>query len=363
MLEGEFAPALMLLHHSLETGHAGTVLLFHFLRSLASNIAAGTAQAKCLVFVVTERRPESYQSFLVSKEEQPSWLHFVDCYTDPLGWRKISNEHQILENVEEGLLLHSLCHNLGDLSNLFSIILRSGQVTSGSANKAHFSVVIDSISSFLRHNSVKSMAKFLHSLRSHGEVSSMIWLLHSDLHHTRTVRSLEYISSIVVSIEQLERSVAWKFDESTHDASNTLSNGGVIRLRQKRRNGRVREQVEKFKIEGFELSTYSRTEGVEAGKTNVPQVQFKLQLSEKEQNERAKVVLPFEHQGNGRESYIYNGRPDTRPALFDIAAAAKKDLAELTVENSNATGEVNYLRDSEDERPDSDEDPDDDLDI
>ena len=68
--------------------------------------------------------------------------------------------------------------------------------------------------------------------------------------------------------------------------------------------------------------------------------------------------------GRGEPIRIYDGRrslaeaqhdPDlTTPALLDETKAPK---------SATAKGEIHYLRDSDDERPDSDEDPDDDLDI
>lgn len=108
-----------------------------------------------------------------------------------------------------------------------------------------------------------------------------------------------------------------------------------------------------------------------------------MQLTDKERNDRARVVLPFEHQGthhtvaecriykqnlvlltkisfcfpgNGKESLIYNGRLDVKiPSTSENIGSTSTEKAEM--------GEINYLRDSDDERPDSDEDPDDDLDI
>jgi elongator complex protein 5 len=94
----------------------------------------------------------------------------------------------------------------------------------------------------------------------------------------------------------------------------------------------------------------------------VPKVQFNLELSEKERTDRANVVLPFEHQGKGEPIQIYDGRrslpegqrdPNLAPALVD----------ELVPKSGTAKGEIYYVRDSDDEQPDSDEDPDDDLDI
>jgi elongator complex protein 5 len=62
--------------------------------------------------------------------------------------------------------------------------------------------------------------------------------------------------------------------------------------------------------------------------------------------------------GDGREAHIYDGRSDTVDSEFE-----KLSMNRGTGPDQDAVGEIHYLRDSDDERPDSDEDPDDDLDI
>ncbi|KAI5079456.1 hypothetical protein GOP47_0004935 [Adiantum capillus-veneris] len=357
VLPGEFAPALML-HNRSSSPHSARALLLHLLASLSSSVAAGTAQPGCIVMVAADRGPEFYRSFQAFKEEQLLRFHFVDCFVDPLGWRKLLSNHQLLEDVNENSPYYPVCHDLRNLDALLSHILQSGM--SGKSEALRFSVVIDSVSSLLAHNSADSVAKFLNNLRSNGKVSSLIWMLHSDLHDAKTIKSLEYISSMNIFMEQLGTAVIRKTDGS-HTASNKLFSEGMLKVRQKRRNGRVRERIEKFEVDGLSISISNKTEGVEAGKVSIPQVQFRLQLSDKERQERAKVVLPFEHQGNGQESFIYNGRLDAMatPQGLDMA---KNELQKLTLEEKKS-GQVEYLRDSDDERPDSDEDPDDDLDI
>lgn len=65
--------------------------------------------------------------------------------------------------------------------------------------------------------------------------------------------------------------------------------------------------------------------------------------------------------------HIYDGRPDTIDSDFDKLGINRGSVMENAVQNIGSTqgnvGEIHYLRDSDDERPDSDEDPDDDLDI
>ncbi|KAG6741984.1 hypothetical protein POTOM_055266 [Populus tomentosa] len=90
------------------------------------------------------------------------------------------------------------------------------------------------------------------------------------------------------------------------------------------------------------------------------QVQFNLDLSEKERIGRARVVLSFDHQGNGKPIQI-----------DDSGRSLAKGKTEATLGSSWTSqkaedygeGDIIYFLDSDDEMPDSDEDSDDDLDV
>lgn len=63
-----------------------------------------------------------------------------------------------------------------------------------------------------------------------------MWLVHADLHESRVIASIEYLSTTVIYVEpQLQ----------LPSESKVLNlRRGRIRVRTKKRNGRVREQVE-----------------------------------------------------------------------------------------------------------------------
>lgn len=63
--------------------------------------------------------------------------------------------------------------------------------------------------------------------------------------------------------------------------------------------------------------------------------------------------------GNGEEILIYDGRRSPSDCLSQPSASHV--ISDTQV--APGKGEIHYLRDSDDEQPDSDEDPDDDLDI
>lgn len=68
--------------------------------------------------------------------------------------------------------------------------------------------------------------------------------------------------------------------------------------------------------------------------------------------------------GKDEPIHIYDGRRSLPEAQQDSNLTASALLDEVKFPKSAAPkGEIHYFRDSDDEQPDSDEDPDDDLDI
>uniref|UniRef100_A0A7N2KX27 Elongator complex protein 5 n=2 Tax=Quercus lobata TaxID=97700 RepID=A0A7N2KX27_QUELO len=170
------------------------------------------------------------------------------------------------------------------------------------------------------------------------------------------------MSSMVASIEPLNQSA--NGHRCNWESLPLLERNywkGKFHVRFKRRNGRVQVMSEEFHVEQSAINFRSISSKDEiVNRSLLPKMQFNLQLSEKEQIDRAKVVLPFEHQGTGKPIQIYDGRR----SLTDGNSEAEPVSTGILQTNENSSkGEIIYLRDSDDERPDSDEDPDDDLDI
>ncbi|XP_057784137.1 elongator complex protein 5 [Salvia miltiorrhiza] len=358
-LEGEHAPALTI--NDTITCSLGSFVFDHILSQLSSFIDSQKSLSSGIVLVALSRSPLYYEKLLKSKGYDVStstWFKVLDCYTDPLGWKsKLMNNGSIANDSLGSSVTVKLCKNVKDLDGLLSLILQLGKELSADG-KGRFVVAIDSVSEMLRHASVSSVASLLSELRSHGQVSSLFWLLHSDLHESRATAALEYMSSMKATLEQMVQPV-----DGLRGNSVSLSlmehnlRRGKFSVHVKRRNGRVRMMVEELYVENSNLNftPFSTADEVTA-QSLVPKVQFNLQLSEKERNDRAKVVLPFEHQGNGKNIQIYDGRKSLDES--------KGYTEQIGVEKEEGRrGEIIYFRDSDDEMPDSDEDPDDDLDI
>ncbi|XP_042057608.1 elongator complex protein 5-like isoform X2 [Salvia splendens] len=330
-LEGEHAPALTI--NDTITCSLGSFVFDHILSQLSSFIHSQKSQSSGIVLVAFSRSPLYYEQLLKSKGYNVSastWFKVLDCYTDPLGWKsKLANSGIIANDSLGSSVTAKLCKNVKDL---------------------------DEVSEMLRHASVSSVASLLSELRSHGQVSSLFWLIHSDLHETRATAALEYISSMKATVIVQPMDGLRGNSACLSLMENNLKRG-KFNVHVKRRNGRVKTMVEELYVENstINFAPFS-TEGEVISQSLVPKVQFNLQLSEKEQNDRAKVILPFEHQGDGKNIQIYDGRKSLNES--------KGDSEQTCLEKEDSgRGEIIYFRDSDDEMPDSDEDPDDDLDI
>lgn len=362
-LEGEHAPALTIEDTILSP--LGSFVLDHIICQVCSFILSHRSQSKGIVLVAFSRCPIYYEELLKSQgydvASSSTWLKVLDCYSDPFGWKRRLVENGIIENHATcSSIMVKSCENVEDLEKLSLSIVELGKEMVGD-EKGRFMVAIDSVSEMLRFTSLTSVAAMLSNLRSHDNVSCLFWLLHSDLHDNGITAALEYMSSMQASIEPMARLV----DEQKGNSGN-LSwmeqnlRRGKFCVRFKRRNGRVRVMHEELCVEksGIKFSPVSSEDDL-ISQSIVPKVQFNLQLSEKERNDRAKVVLPFEHQGNGKNMQIYDGR---KP--LDAGDEAMKNASVERVQTIDSSkGEIVYFRDSDEEMPDSDEDPDDDLDI
>ncbi|XP_024526123.1 elongator complex protein 5 [Selaginella moellendorffii] len=321
--DGEHAAAVMVIN-AVDTT-AGLGIFRHFVESLAANLASGAAQAKGLVLVASSSSPQTY--FSVLRNVSSSCFQVLDCFSDPLGWdRLISPNTTSLEEMK--------AIDVRNLSSLFSKIHEAGKVFADKQPKGRFAVAIDSLTFLMRHHSLAAVSSFICQLRALDSVSAILWFTDGGLHQARVVDALEYNATATAFVEpQLD----------FLDARGV----GRLRIRHKRRNGRVSEKVDEFRVEVgrfnfFPVELGTKVDNVDA----IHKVQFRLHLSDKEVEDRSRVRLPFEHQGDGQEVRIYDGRQ-----------------SEAGVETKSSSGSIHYLRDSDDEMPDSDEDPDDDLDI
>lgn len=361
--EGELAPALTI-EETVASPFALDVSCY-LLANLSSSILAGKSKSEGLVLITFSRSPSFYLQFLKQKgifvSSSSKWIRVLDCYTDPLGWID-----QPSTGVTEGSSLVKLHKCVTDLKRLFSSIIDAGRDMVGDG-KTRFSVAIDSVNELLRHSSMPLVSGLLTDLRSHEQVSSLFWSLNTDLHQEKVTNALEYISTMKANLEPL--------CPSSDGKRNALENlflvhqdfgKGRFHVRFKLRKGRVRVMSEEYRVDqmGINFLPISSAESVIATtKSLLPKVHFNLQLSEKERVEKEKVVLPFEHQDHGKSTEIYDGRRTLADGKTEATPLLSSVELQTDAVSSGKGGEIIYFRDSDDEHPDSDEDPDDDLDI
>lgn len=131
---------------------------------------------------------------------------------------------------------------------------------------------------------------------------------------------------------------------------------GQLEVRVKRSTGRVRQERQLFKVQGpAALVLLQPIEGArpqdllpQNGAPALQSLQLE-ELTEEQRRARSEVVLPYQHQGDGA-LYRTGDFKDYLPVEAGGRAAGRK------------LGTITYVRDSDGEF-DSDEDPDDDLDI
>ncbi|KAL1216004.1 Elongator complex protein 5 [Cardamine amara subsp. amara] len=360
--EGELSPALTI--EETVASPFGLDVSGYLLAKLSSSILAGKSKSQGLVLITFSRSPSFYIQFLKQKgivvSSNSKWIRILDCYTDPLGWIDQSST-----DSSEGSSLIKIHKCVSDLKKLFSSIIEAGKELVGDG-KTRFSVAIDSVNELLRHSSMSLVSGLLTDLRSHGQISSVFWSLNTDLHQEKVTNALEYISTMKANLEPLCPSSDGQRNalESLFSVHQDFGKGR-FHVRFKLRKGRVRVMSEEYQVDqsGINFSPISSADSVVATtKSLLPKVHFNLQLSEKERVEKEKVVLPFEHQDNGKSIDIYDGRRSLVDGKIEATSLCSKEL-QTDMVSSGKGGEIIYFRDSDDENPDSDEDPDDDLDI
>ncbi|CAI0455057.1 unnamed protein product [Linum tenue] len=143
-LEGEHAPSLTI--KDTTASPYGFDVFTHVLSQASSLILAGKSQSRGLVVVAYSRSPSFYLDFLkrsgVDVASSQKWIHILDCYTDPLGWKHQLADSGILpSNSSAGACLFQ---DVKDINKLQSLILELGSGLVGQG-KVRFSVAIDSV--------------------------------------------------------------------------------------------------------------------------------------------------------------------------------------------------------------------------
>ncbi|CAK0785727.1 hypothetical protein CVIRNUC_008938 [Coccomyxa viridis] len=229
---------------------------------------------------------------------------------------------------------------------------------------------VDSVSTLMFHHPVHQVLQCVEDLLQQPALSCLLGTLHTDLHESITVKSLERMASCIVRALPAER--------LSHSFARNQQPDLAAEVLIKQRTGRVRVVTEYYQQlpDGALVEVKPLPEGERAAhKAQVdtapardaagvedlaPKMAggMRLALTQQESAARQSVLLPWEARQAGAQSQDdFAG-----PAGLGSMAAETQVLTSAGADNGSGYGQVFYERDSVTD-PDSDEDPDDDLDI
>ncbi|KAI3428675.1 hypothetical protein D9Q98_007498 [Chlorella vulgaris] len=389
---GDAAPLLLLCDALAVIG--GPALLRQALADMTLAIAGRRAQAIALTLVALERPAAQYHQLC-----SPSLGTFtvLDCFSDPYGWGGL------LAVVPAGgsssnstISVPSILAAPNGLDRLLQLLSSTSTIQSAGAGARHC-IVFDSLTPLVDRFGGAAVVQLLHRLQRLDSTSSLLCGLHTDLHAPQLLAALEQLAA-----GTLQLSAASELEQTLCAAMHGSTPQGRLSARLKRRSGRVRVQTQLYCLDAadsvriselptdalnpqaaLEKGTVGTAGGSSGGEAALAQQLaggMKLGLSAAELEAKQRVQLPFEHQGHAAayktgdfRDYLppeAGGRAAARPASAAGGAAAGAaggagagtgaGGGEIGVRQG--LGHILYVRDSGSEH-DSDEDPDDDLDI
>jgi hypothetical protein len=290
---------------------------------LARAAAAQRSAARAVVVVALDQPAHAFAG------DAAAALCVLDCHTDPFGW-------------QGGACAVLAC---GGLDVLEAGLLRDGDAAGPAA------VVVDGLSALADAHGAAAVAALLARLRRDARVAAVAGRLHADLHAAREVAALCAGASATLEVGPCTDAAA---------AAAAFAPDGAVTANIRRRMGRIKLEAQLFRLAGggVELcaaATGAALDGAAATAAPPPTAPpappmpggMRAELTAAERAARAGVRLPFERAGGGAAAAA-----DWRAALPADAGGTAPRL-----------GHISYVRDSSGSEADSDEDPDDDLDI
>eukprot|EP00878_Enallax_costatus_P015900 GHUV01016668.1.p1 GENE.GHUV01016668.1~~GHUV01016668.1.p1 ORF type:complete len:406 (+),score=104.06 GHUV01016668.1:266-1483(+) len=339
-------------------------------------------------------------------ELQAAGVHSVtDCYSDPCGW--LSTSVQAGQQVQWS--------DLKALQQLAQADAAGWSAAAEVSSPGSCCVVIAGLSTLLMRHPTIHVIQALLALRANPVVSSMLLAVHQDLHPPQVMSALQSLTSTVLQLHpvqglqlQLIQQATGKPCHGRLTASSKRSKVGRLKVEQQLyrllpdggvevfampenigldaralvetslANSKLAEMMDAVAVaagqpgsvggsqlqtgqqqaEGTGAVAAAAEAGAGAGGDLAKKLgsSMRLEMSEQERAAKAAVQLPYVHQGAGRSYEIADFRQYLPPAAGGYGPGVE-DAA-----GSSKLGHILYVRDSEEEH-DSDEDPDNDLDI
>lgn len=205
-------------------------------------------------------------------------LHFHNAYSDPLGWTDRPAFTVSRFSLEE-------------LAHLVKQPAHSKPAT----------LVIDSLSWILRHESPPVVCKTLQQLKKGGAVRAVIGLLHADLHQRGTVGSLCHLASSVITV--------WPGPRG-EDA--------LAKITKRSKSGKVMQDEVIFSVsEDLTVAIHNKpchktTDSEEQQADPTANLTFNLRLSDTERQAKEKLALPFVFSREKKSALLHPGQGSGR---------------------------------------------------
>jgi hypothetical protein len=150
-------------------------------------------------------------------------------------------------------------------------------------------IIMDSLSSLILRYGVEDVIFLINSLLD--EKKTILGILHSDMHEKMELEKVIYQNDAIIKIKNKSNEREYEFE-----------------IFSKREKNKLIKNIECYKLENFdlELLVNGNNEFSSNGNDTKKEVQlsFKLSLSEKEKNEKDKLILPFHKNSNDIEDMI-----------------------------------------------------------
>ncbi|WIA16289.1 hypothetical protein OEZ85_012992 [Tetradesmus obliquus] len=369
----------------------GSAVFDQVVKDLAAAVSEGRSQAQRVHAVAIDMPPS---------ELQAAGVHSVsDLFTDPAGWLSCSSG--VLEQVQ--------WQDLKALQQLAQADAAAWSTAAGVGNNGSCCLVVAGLSTLLMRHPVMQVIQVLLALKSCSHVSSMLLSVHQDLHTPQVMSALQTLSSMVLQLHPLQglqqelitkatgHSCHGQITASSKRARvgrlkveqqlySLLPDGGVQvfaapegaavdakllvesslvqqqqqqwQQKQQQRQQQAGDAVQAAPAAGGAVAAAAGAAAAAAGDELAQKISssMRLEVSEQERAARAAVQLPYVHQGASKTYTAEDARQYLPPAAGGFGPGVDDGAG------SGRLGHILYVRDSEEEH-DSDEDPDDDLDI
>lgn len=201
-------------------------------------------------------------------------LHIYDAYKDPLGWTD-----QPIFTVQH------FCIN-----EITRIVKKTSQPKTAT-------LVIDSLSWIMRHNSTTTVCSTLNQLKKGGAVRGIIGLLHADMHQRGTVGSVCHLAASVITL-----------------VPGSIENKYRAKITKRIKSGKVLQDELLFSVNEDSTVTIHKsnsdpqqTEHKELEMDPTANLTFNLRLSDREREAKEKLSLPFVFSKEKKKALLHPG--------------------------------------------------------